>query len=134
MAKRTLAAVVMFVVCASAVWAHPGNAQRRMDRRDHLARIAERLELTPSQIEAIREIRESQRAKQRELREEMKSVAVQYRDLRDAGDPGADRAMERLRALRDESRARRLAGRADFERILTPEQRDRIRQHRGKRQ
>jgi hypothetical protein len=38
--------------------------------------------------------------------------------------------MARLRELREESMARRMAGRADIEQILTAEQRERIRQGR----
>lgn len=133
MRRKLFAAVAVLALTTTAVLAHPGKAQRRMDRREAVARIAEKLELTPAQIGAIREIRESQRAKQLELRDQMKSAAVEYRNLRGAGNPNADRAMDRLRELRDETRARRLAGRADIEQILTPEQREKIRQRRERR-
>ena len=135
MFKEIVIAGTMIAVGATAAVAHPD--QRQAHRRSHavqsVERIAEWLELTPQQVETLKALREDRRETRREFRQRLAASAVEYRDLRDAGDPGAARAFERFRALRDEGLAMRLAARADFERVLTQEQREKIQQRRRQR-
>jgi len=132
MLKELLIVGSVLVVGAASVAAHPGGrgVHRRGERHQSLERIAERLELSPSQLDAVRALREGNRESRRALREQLKAAAVQYRDLRESDDPRATEALSRLRELREELMAERIAARADFEKILTPEQREKIEQRR----
>lgn len=135
MLKEIVIAGTVMALGATAVAAHPGarQAHRRMHAVQSVERIAEWLELTPQQVDSLKALREARREERRQHRERLRAAAVEYRDLRNAGSPDAGRALENFRALRDEGLALRLAGRADIERILTPEQREKSQQRRQRR-
>jgi Spy/CpxP family protein refolding chaperone len=128
MLKKTALIAAIAIVAASAAVAHPHrgrDGREACEGREGARRmmIERKLDLTDTQKKEIEALREKQRESMQSLRGEMQKKAVAFRDLRDANDARAVAVRDEMRAIREEMEARRLAHRADVEKLLSPEQR-----------
>ena len=126
------ASLVMFAGAAPLAGDVNGQGQVRGDRGSRHERMADALGLTDGQRDQISSLRDRERGRGVELHERMKIAALDHRRLRDANDSRADQALAKLRLLREEKQARRLALRADIDQLLTPQQREKRQQMREK--
>lgn len=123
----------IFVITTIAATLASGALAHNPSRRHHAQRMSECLQISPEQKDAMRELRQREREASRPIREELKNAALEYKALSDKNDPEAGAQLARIRDIRDELAARRLAVRAEVERVLTPEQRERAEQCRAER-
>jgi Spy/CpxP family protein refolding chaperone len=129
MVKRTLTATLILAAFAVVAFAGPGEG--RMDRRERgLARC---IDLSDSQKDAIRSLREQERVASQPIRDELQATAREYKRLADKDDPAAASLLAKIHNLRDQLAARRIALRAEIEDVFTPQQRAQIEQCREER-
>lgn len=132
MLKRIVVAGAAVILVASLAAAHPhrspgcGGEGRR-------GQLMQQLDLTEEQQKSLDQLRQAQQKSMQGLREELQAKAVELRNLTDANDPRAEQAREQFREIREEMQARRLAHRADVQKILTPEQQKKLEELRAER-
>jgi Spy/CpxP family protein refolding chaperone len=132
---RSKSELLILVACAAAVAvvASDAETQPRMgwgdgwDRASRLEILADRLDLTDEQVDAIEKLREERAADCAELRKEMMRVRNEIRGEMLEDDPDLAKIKD-LIARKAEISSRlqisRIEGRLEFREILTPEQRD----------
>ncbi len=128
MIRKTLIAMTATALAASLALAGPHEGRNSGQRQDRMKKLAEELQLSDAQMDAMRSMRQANMEKNRALREQSQGLAEQYVALRDKNDPKADEVRAQLSSLREEMRIRKLASRGQFEQILTPEQKDKFEQ------
>ncbi|MBI2215626.1 MAG: Spy/CpxP family protein refolding chaperone [Acidobacteria bacterium] len=132
----TVAAVALAGTMAFAAGPGQGRGDRhgRGERGDRMARMAEELQLSDAQIDAIKQMRQAERETRRAHREQAQALAKQWVELKDKGDTkGAEKIQKELAAMKDEAQIRRLAGAGKFESVLTAEQKQKLEQLRAER-
>ena len=99
-----------------------------------MKRMAEELQLSDAQIDAMKQMRQADRQRNEARRDEAQALAKQWVALEDKGDTkGADRIQSQLTSMREEMHIRRLAARGKFKEILTPQQKEKLEQIKAER-
>jgi Spy/CpxP family protein refolding chaperone len=99
-----------------------------------MKRMAEELQLSDAQIDAIKQMRQADRQRNQAQREEARTLAKQWVELKDKGDAkGAEKVQKQLTTMREEGQIRRLANQGKFEEVLTPEQKKKLEQLKSER-
>ena len=129
---KIMTAVVAVALAGSvALAAGPGRGEGhgRRGGEERMKRMAEELQLSDAQIDAIKQMRQANRQRNQAKRDEAQALAKQWVELKDKGDAkGAEKIQKQLTAMREEAQIRRLAERGKFEEILTPEQKEKLEQ------
>lgn len=122
------AAVALLASLAAAQ--EPPQARRQAGPRPGLARLEAQLGLTSEQAQALEKLRQGRQEERRAFRGEMSKLRNEMRGLRQ--DPKADPArmdalIEKGARLRAEGEKRAFRARAERDKILTPEQQEKLR-------
>ena len=91
----------------------------------------ESLNLSAAQKQQIRDIRQADRQSNQQLYADFRAKLRHFRELKRAGDPGADAARAELQPLREQLQAARKARHQAVMNVLTPEQRQQLEQWRS---
>jgi len=111
-----------------------GARQGREGRGDHMARMAEELQLSDAQVDAIKKLRQADMEQNRAQRQQAQSLAKQWVELKDKGDTkGAEKLRTQLSTMKEEAQIRRLADHGKIEEILTDEQKQKFEQMKSER-
>jgi Spy/CpxP family protein refolding chaperone len=111
-----------------------GERQGREGQGDRLARMAEQLQLSDAQVDAIKKMRQADMEQNRARRQQAQSLAKQWVKLKDKGDvKGAEKLRTQLSTMKEEAQIRRLAERGKFEDVLTDEQKQKLEQLKSER-
>ena len=138
MIGKTITAIAAVALVGTVAFAggpgRGGNHGRGGNPQDHMKRMAEDLQLSDAQIDAIKQMRQADRERNQARRDEAQALARQWVALTDKGDTkGAEKLQKQLSSMREETQIRRLAERGKFEEILTPEQKDKLEQLKAER-
>jgi Spy/CpxP family protein refolding chaperone len=141
MTGKTITAITALALAGTMAFAAgPGEGQRRgersgrEDRGDRMARMAEELQLSDAQVDAIKQMRQAEMEQRRAHREQSQSLAKQWVELKDKGDTkGAEKLRAQLSAMKEEAQIRRLAGAGKLESVLTDEQKQKLEQLKSER-
>jgi Spy/CpxP family protein refolding chaperone len=128
MIRKTLIAMTATALAASLAFAGSHDGRGNHQRQERMKKLAEELQLSSAQMDALREMRRADMEKNRALREQAQSLAKEYVALRDKNDPRADKVRTQLKDMREDMEIRKLANRDRFETILTPEQKGKLEQ------
>ena len=130
--KRILSVATLLVASTAMVAAQPAEGGRKHGR--HRERIAATLNLTDSQKEQMKALREKHQAATKDLREQARTLRQQLREAEAAGNTAQIEALSAQHgAVMGKLRVASLAARQDFQQVLTPEQREKLQQHRENR-
>ncbi|HEY5611811.1 MAG TPA: Spy/CpxP family protein refolding chaperone [Thermoanaerobaculia bacterium] len=102
-------------------------------RRHRIAHVLHEVQWTDAQRAELKALRERRRAAAEPLRDAVRAAASEYRALKEANDPRASAVRNEIQNLRDELQIMRISFRGDFERILTAEQKAKLKAMRAKR-
>lgn len=140
MIRKALAISGLVILAATAVEAgthgrgHARHGKGHGERQAMMKhRMAEKLNLTQEQREAIRAIRERAREETADLRSSLRERSKELRQLQ-RDDPRAAQLRSDVQALREQMQQRHEAVRAEVERLLTPEQKQQLEQWKEQRQ
>lgn len=129
-----IAAVALVGTVALAGGPGRGGHHGKQGGQDRMKRMAEELQLSDAQIDAMKQMRQADRQRNQARRDEAQTLAKQWVALTDKGDAkGADRIQSQLTSMREEMNIRRLAERGKFQEILTPEQKEKFEQLKAER-
>lgn len=129
-----IAAVALVGTVALAGGPGRGGHHGKQGGQDRMKRMAEELQLSDAQIDAMKQMRQADRQRNEARRDEAQALAKQWVALEDKGDTkGADRIQSQLTSMREEMHIRRLAERGKFQEILTPEQKEKLEQIKAER-
>ena len=127
--KLAIAAAIV----AATTLAAEARPHDREQRRDRMERMAEELQLSDAQKDAIKAIHQEARAANQQLHAQIREKAREYVELSEKNDSRADEVKSELREMREELAIRRLATQGEVERVLTPEQREKFEQMKSRR-
>jgi periplasmic protein CpxP/Spy len=132
--KRTIVAAALMLVSTAFV-AEAGKHGRDGGRHGGhhrgamiAGKLAEKLNLTDAQKEQMKNLREQQKQTIAPLHETMKAKRREYAELKKANDPRAEALATELKSLREQSRQIHESFRAQFEGVLTAEQKVQLEQ------
>lgn len=120
--KMIVAGLIMASAAGSVALAHGGSHRGGAK----MNRALQQLDLSDAQKQQIRTLMENERDANQGLREQTRAKAREYRELREANDPRADSVKVELDALRDQFKARHEAVRAEINKLLTADQRQKL--------
>ena len=130
--KRILSVATLLASSTAIVAAQPADGGRKHYRG---ARFAQALNLTDTQKEQMKALREKHQAATKDLREQARELRRQLRDAETAGNTAQIEALSAQHgALVGKLRVASLAARQDFNQVLTPEQREKAQQLRENRE
>jgi len=140
MIGKTITAFTALTLVGTMAFAGGGQGQGRGERHgregggDRLARMAEELQLSDAQVDAIKTMRQADMEQNRARREQAQALAKQWVELKDKGDTkSAERVRTQLSTMKEEAQIRRLASRGKIEEILTDEQKQKFEQMKSER-
>lgn len=139
MTGKTLATITALTLAGTMAFAAGpgqgrGDRHGRDERGDRMARMAEDLQLSDAQIDAIKQMRQAEMEQRRAHRQQAQALAKQWVELKDKGDTkGAEKLQKQLSAMKEEAQIRRLAGAGKLESVLTDEQKQKLEQIRSER-
>lgn len=132
MIGKTMTAIAAVALAGTVAFAAgPGRGEHRGGKggQDRMKRMAEELQLSDAQIDAMKQMRQADRERNRARRDEAQAIAKQWVALKDKGDAkGAEKLQKQLATMREEAQIRRLAERGKFKELLTPEQLEKLEQ------
>jgi len=127
--------VIAFAVAATAAGAfaapHERPANRGARGAAHMQKFAQKLNLTDAQKQQIRDIHQADRDRNKQLYADFRAKLRQFRELKRAGDPGADAVKAELQPMREQLKAARKATHEAVLNVLTAEQRQQLEQWRA---
>ncbi|MGK2855959.1 MAG: Spy/CpxP family protein refolding chaperone [Thermoanaerobaculia bacterium] len=137
MIGRTMTAIAAVALAGTVALAGgPGRGGHHGNQggQDRMKRMAEQLQLSDAQIDAMKQMRQADRQRNKAHRDEAQAIAKQWVALKDKGDTkGAEKLHQQLTTMREEMRIRRLAESGKFKEVLTPEQQEKLEQLKAER-
>ena len=129
--KRFLSVATLLATSTAIVAAQPADGGGRHRGGE---RFTKTLNLTDSQKEQMKALREKHQAATKDLREQARELRRQLREAETAGNAAQIEALSAQHgALMGKLRVASLAARQDFQQVLTPEQREKLQQQRENR-
>ncbi|MFA6955411.1 MAG: Spy/CpxP family protein refolding chaperone [Thermoanaerobaculia bacterium] len=137
MIGKAITAFTALTLVGTMAFAGGGQGEGRGERQgrgDRMARMAEELNLSDAQVDAIKKMRQADMEQNRARRQQAQALAKQWVELKDKGDTkGAEKLRTQLSTMKEEAQIRRLAERGKFEEILTDEQKQKLEQLKSER-
>lgn len=129
--KKLVIAFAVAATAAAAFAAPHAPSAHRGGRAGHMEKFAQKLNLTDAQKQQIRDIHQTDRQRNKQLYADFRAKLRQFRELKRAGDPGADAVKAELQPMREQIKAARKATHEAVLGVLTAEQRQQLDQWRA---